>query len=54
MMGSRMTAADLPAAEQLFLAFLQQDPHYLEVAATYGDGGPEALRRALAMLARSA
>ena len=44
-----MAAADLPEAEALFLAFLQSDPHYLDVAATYGDGGPEALRRALAM-----
>ena len=42
-----MTASDLAAAESLFLAFLQQDPHYLEVARVYGDGGPEALRRAL-------
>ena len=42
-----MTAADLPAVESLFLAFLQQDPHYLDVAAVYGDGGPGALRRAL-------
>jgi len=42
-----MAAADLLEAEALFLAFLQSDPHYLEVAATYGDGGPEALRRAL-------
>ncbi len=42
-----MAAADLPAAESLFLAFLQQDPHYLDVAHAYGDGGPEALRRAL-------
>lgn len=47
LIASRMTAADLPAAERLFLAFLQQDAHYLDVAATYGDGGPEALRRAL-------
>ena len=44
---SRMTAADIAAAEELFLAFLQADPHYLEVASVYGDGGPEALRRAL-------
>lgn len=42
-----MTAADLGSAESLFLAFLQQDPHYLEVASVYGDGGPEALRRSL-------
>ena len=42
-----MSAADIPAAEALFLAFLQQDPHYLDVASVYGDGGPEALKRAL-------
>jgi GNAT superfamily N-acetyltransferase len=42
-----MTAADMAAAEELFLAFLQEDPHYLEVASVYGDGGPEALKRAL-------
>ena len=42
-----MAADDVPAAEELFLAFLQQDPHYLEVASVYGDGGPGALRRAL-------
>src|SRR5688572_19235562 len=42
-----MTAADIPAAEALFLAFLQADPHYLEVASVYGDGGPDALKRAL-------
>ena len=42
-----MTAADIPAAESLFLAFLQQDPHYLEVASVYGDAGPGALKRAL-------
>ena len=46
---STMGAADVDAAEALFLAFLQQDPHYLDVAATYGDGGPAALRQALAM-----
>jgi len=42
-----MSLADVPAAEALFLAFLQQDPHYLDVASVYGDGGPEALKRAL-------
>ena len=42
-----MSSADIPAAESLFLAFLQQDPHYLDVASVYGDGGPEALKRAL-------
>ena len=44
---ARMGAADREAAFELFLAFLQADPHYLDVAHTYGDGGPEALRRAL-------
>jgi GNAT superfamily N-acetyltransferase len=43
----RMGAADREAARELFLAFLQADPHYRDVAATYGDGGPEALARAL-------
>lgn len=47
--GERMTRATLARAERLFLDFLQQDPHYLDVAATYGDGGPEALHRALEM-----
>ena len=44
---ARMTAGHAAAVEALILAFLQQDPHYLEVAAVYGDGGPEALSRAL-------
>ena len=48
---SRMGAADRDAAFQLFLAFLQADPHYLDVAATYGDAGPDALRRALDLFA---
>ena len=47
----RMAAADVPAAEALFLAFLQQDAHYLDVAAVYGDAGPDALRSALEMFA---
>ena len=42
-----MGAGDREAAFALFLAFLQADPHYLDVAAAYGDGGPQALRRAL-------
>ena len=46
---SRMGPGDREAAGELFLAFLQADPHYLDVAATYGDGGPEALTRALAL-----
>ena len=43
----RMGAADRDAAYGLFLAFLQADPHYLDVASAYGDGGPKALRRAM-------
>jgi GNAT superfamily N-acetyltransferase len=42
-----MGAGDVAQAERLFLEFLQNDAHYRDVAATYGDGGPEALRRAL-------
>ena len=42
-----MTGAGIPGAESLFLAFLQEDPHYLEVASVYGDAGPEALHLAL-------
>lgn len=44
-----MARATLARAERLFLDFLQQDPHYLEVAAIYGDRGPEALHCALEM-----
>lgn len=44
---SRMGAADREAAFGLFLAFLQADPHYQDVASVYGDGGPAALERAL-------
>ena len=42
-----MTGADVAGAESLFVAFLQGDPHYLEVASVYGDGGPGAVKRAL-------
>jgi GNAT superfamily N-acetyltransferase len=45
----RMHRQDVPGAEALFRAFLQADPHYLEVAGVYGDGGPRALRSALEM-----
>lgn len=44
-----MGAADTAAAEALFRAFLESDPHYLDVASVYGDAGPDALRRALAL-----
>ena len=44
-----MSAGDAGAAEALFRAFLESDPHYLDVASVYGDAGPEALRRALGL-----
>ena len=44
---ARMGADDREAAYGLFLAFLQSDEHYLDSSAAYGDGGPEALRRAM-------
>jgi GNAT superfamily N-acetyltransferase len=44
-----MGAADTRGAEALFLAFLESDPHYRDVAGVYGDAGPAALRRALAL-----
>lgn len=48
---TRMGSGDVGRAEELFSAFLQQDPHYRDVASVYGDGGPEALRRALDLFA---
>lgn len=48
---SRMGAGDREAAFELFLAFLQADPHYQDVAPVYGDGGPAALGRALELFA---
>ncbi len=42
-----MGPGDRDGASGLFLAFLRADPHYRDVAAVYGDGGPEALSRAL-------
>ncbi|MBK6980665.1 MAG: GNAT family N-acetyltransferase [Betaproteobacteria bacterium] len=44
---SRMAPGDRDEAFGLFLAFLRADPHYRDVAAVYGDGGPDALARAL-------
>lgn len=43
----RMGPGDRDAAFALFRAFLEADPHYLDVAAAYGDAGPDALRRAM-------
>ena len=44
---SRMTAATRDDAEALLGGFLQGDAHYLASSAAYGDGGKEALARAL-------
>ena len=44
-----MGAADVDEAFALFAAFLREDAHYLDVADVYGDLGPAALRRALAL-----
>ncbi|MEO8674332.1 MAG: GNAT family N-acetyltransferase [Casimicrobiaceae bacterium] len=44
---SRMTAATRDDAEALLGGFLQGDAHYRASSAAYGDGGKEALARAL-------
>ena len=43
----RMTAASRDDAEALLGGFLQGDAHYLASSAAYGDGGSQALARAL-------
>lgn len=51
----RMTAATRGDALALLAGFLAGDEHYRASAATYGDGGPDALGRALELfLARPA
>lgn len=51
----RMSQATVPQARALLRAFLHQDAHYRASAGAYGDGGSEALDRALALfLARPA
>ena len=42
-----MTVATRAAAQRLLGAFLASDAHYLASAAAYGDGGSQALSRAL-------
>jgi ribosomal protein S18 acetylase RimI-like enzyme len=44
-----MTAATRPQARELLGAFLGDDAHYLASATAYGDGGTDALDRALAL-----
>jgi ribosomal protein S18 acetylase RimI-like enzyme len=48
----RMTKSHRKDAERLLGSFLGNDPHYLIASAAYGDQGPEALRRALALFLR--
>ena len=51
----RMSPATVPHARALLGAFLHEDAHYRASAGAYGDGGGEALDRALAFfLARPA
>ena len=42
-----MSKADVESAFALLHTFLASDAHYLDSAAAYGDGGPDALRQAL-------
>ena len=42
-----MTAASRPGAARLLAQFLGADEHYRASAGAYGDGGPQALARAL-------
>jgi ribosomal protein S18 acetylase RimI-like enzyme len=44
-----MDAAARPAAQRLLQAFLAGDAHYRASAAAYGDGGAQALERALGL-----
>jgi GNAT superfamily N-acetyltransferase len=44
-----MTAATRADAESVLSGFLRGDEHYLAASAAYGDGGTDALRRALAL-----
>ena len=44
-----MSAAELEDAFGLLSAFLTADQHYRDSSSAYGDGGPEALRRALTL-----
>lgn len=44
-----MTEADLDGAFGLLTAFLESDAHYRDSSGAYGDGGADALKRALAL-----
>ena len=46
----KMTRGDAPVAAALLKEFLGQDEFYLDASQTYGDGGPQAVERAAALL----
>ena len=46
---SKMTVENGPEATRLLRMFLQMDMHYLDSSAQYGDGGDDALDRAIAL-----
>ena len=48
----KMTARHSADAHALLQTFLREDEHYLDSSAAYGDGGPKALRRAVALFLR--
>ena len=46
----KMTARNSADAHALLQTFLREDEHYLDSSAAYGDAGPKALTRAIALL----
>ena len=48
----KMTARQSKDAQALLATFLREDEHYLDSSAAYGDGGPKALKRAVALFLR--
>ena len=48
----KMTARQSADAKALLQTFLREDEHYLDSSAAYGDAGPKALGRAIALFLR--
>ena len=48
----KMTARQSADAKALLQTFLREDEHYLDSSAAYGDAGPKALARAIALFLR--
>ena len=48
----KMTARHSADARALLQTFLREDEHYLDSSAAYGDAGPKALTRAIALFLR--